>query len=376
MTGTLSSTSRWDDVPTAVALAEPYGVRVHLCVTNFDPDSLSVLLGSETARATLIDQLQSWVANTGAHGVNIDFEGVPSSRKQHMVDFVADLQAAIPEVVLATPAVDWSGAWDYSELSRYADLFIMGYGYHWGGSSYAGPNDPLFGGDPWGSYSLDWTVTDYLDNGADPERVILGLPLYGLTWPVSSGAAPAPATGYGSAIFWAEAQEQAAVHGRNWDDVTSTPWWYDGAEQGWYGDIDSLRERVQYVVDGRDRRPWASGRSTTTTTTRLCGTWYATRPRSSGTRIRKTRAATSPPRPALPSWPTPGDTIILSGRGSTGPEGVQLQFAWTQVEGPPVSLDAAGSMEPSFTMPTRRARICSSWWWAMAPTPALRTPAT
>jgi hypothetical protein len=75
--GTLTETSRWDIADDAVLLAEPYGVRVHLCVTNFDPDSLETLLSSATSRETLIDELVEWKGITGAHGVNIDFEGLP-----------------------------------------------------------------------------------------------------------------------------------------------------------------------------------------------------------------------------------------------------------------------------------------------------------
>lgn len=143
--GTLSGTSRWDDAAAAVAMAEPYGVKVHLCVTNFSPSELDTLLSSATARNNLISELQGWVASTGAHGVNIDFEGLPVSVKAEMVTFTRDLAAAVPEVVLAGPAVDWSGAWDYSDLTQHADIFIMGYGYHWSGGS-PGPVDPLYSG--------------------------------------------------------------------------------------------------------------------------------------------------------------------------------------------------------------------------------------
>ena len=81
------------------------------------------------------------------------------------------------EIVIATPAVDWSDAYDYETLSRYAGLFIMGYDYHWSGSD-PGPVDPLFGGSPWGQFALDWTVNDYLSLGVNPDRIILRLPLY------------------------------------------------------------------------------------------------------------------------------------------------------------------------------------------------------
>jgi hypothetical protein len=173
--GTLGSTTNWDIADDAVAMAAPYGVEVHLCVTQFDSTSLTTLLSSSANRATLIAELVDWQARTGAHGVNIDFEGLPYGVKDEMITFTADLEAAVGEVVLATPSVDWAGSWDYSELTRHADLFIMGYGYHYGGSSTAGPTDPMYAGSGtvWSgvqSYSLTWTVDDYLYYGGDPDR--------------------------------------------------------------------------------------------------------------------------------------------------------------------------------------------------------------
>ena len=62
--GGLSNTSRWDEAAEAVAMASAYGVRVHLCVINFDTDELGTLLGSSSARARLIEELEdenAWI---------------------------------------------------------------------------------------------------------------------------------------------------------------------------------------------------------------------------------------------------------------------------------------------------------------------------
>ena len=70
--------------------------------------------------------------------------------------------------------MDWSDAYDYTTLSQYASLFIMGYDYHWSGSD-PGPIDPLYGGSPWAQWSLI-TGNDHLAL-APADRIILGLPL-------------------------------------------------------------------------------------------------------------------------------------------------------------------------------------------------------
>ncbi|MBW1880622.1 MAG: hypothetical protein JRJ84_19880 [Deltaproteobacteria bacterium] len=345
--GSLTHLDRWDLAEAAVSMAEPYGVKVHLCITNFNSTELATLLGSAAARAALIDNLADEVASTGAHGVNVDFEGLPSSQRENMVTFTRDLEARVGEVVLATPSVDWSDAWDYAALSDHADLFIMGYGYHWSGSDYAGPVDPLYGGDPWSKWSLSWTVDDYLEAGADPKRVILGLPLYGYRWAVSSGSVPSSTTASGSAIVWASALEEAATHGRQFDEVSRTPYWYDGTRQGWYGDTDSLRERVQYAVDSGiggigfwalhyddgDASLWTMINEETV---------FPEEEEQPDDEVDPDYTADA----GRPFLAYVGDTVILSGAGSTGP--APLVYQWTQVAGPEVDLDDPSVMEPSF----------------------------
>ncbi len=248
------------------------GVRMHLCVTQFDDDTLDALLSSRTARARLVADVAAAVAAHGYDGVNIDFEGVPEARRADMVAFTAELAAAVPDVWLAIPAVDWSDAWDVASLSSHANLFIMGYGYHWTGGG-PGPNAPLRSGDEWSRYTLSWTVEQYLDQGAAPSRLTLGLPLYGQTWPVASeDEVPGEATDDGWSIPYADAIAAAERHGRRWDASTSTPWYAEGGRQTWYDDAESVAIKADYALveaglggvgfwaigyDARDPELWA-----------------------------------------------------------------------------------------------------------------------
>jgi hypothetical protein len=137
------------------------GVEVVLTVTLFNKTELESLLNSESNRTTLINNLVNQVKSAMETGVNIDFEVFPASQKSNLVTFVKDLRAALrkdishAQVTLATPAVDWSSAWDFNALASESDgLFIMGYDYHWKGSSTTGPVAPLKGG----SYNITNTV--------------------------------------------------------------------------------------------------------------------------------------------------------------------------------------------------------------------------
>lgn len=198
-TGNASSTHSFmtaDVVDTALAR----GVKVHLCVTLFG--SHATFFANATARNTLINNLVTLVQNRGAHGVNIDFEGVPSSQSANLTAFMIDLcnamHAANPnyKVSICTYAVDWSNVFDEVTLAQYVDFItIMGYDYYWTGSSQAGPVDPLYGFSSGYDYSLSRTVSYYVKQGMPASKIVLGLPYYGREWETTTNAIPGSTTG-------------------------------------------------------------------------------------------------------------------------------------------------------------------------------------
>jgi MYXO-CTERM domain-containing protein len=329
--GSLTNTSYWDQAADAVAMAQAYGVKVHLCVLNFDRDELDDLLNDPVARSTLVSNLATWQASTGADGINVDFEGVPGTARAGLVAFTQELEAAVGEVVLATPSVDWSDAFDYAALTDHADLFIMGYGYHWSGSAWAGPTDPLFAGSGtiWSglnSYSLSWSLDDYLAEGADPDRVILGLPLYGRAYATSGSAIPSSSLGDGGAVFFRDAWDAEARVGSTYEPDSGSLMAYEGGEQIWFGDADTVAERIAYArdvagvagvgfwalnYDDTDPDLWAAVRAETTWST---GTGTGTTPTTPTT-------GTTPTTPTTPTTGTGPTTGTSTGTGPTTPTG-------------------------------------------------------
>lgn len=244
----------------AVTDALNNGVRVNLCVTLFSDHA--TFLGNPTARQTLISNLISLVQNRGAHGVNIDFESMPSSVSadytSFMIDLCTQMHSQIPgsQVSIAMHAVDWSGFYDIAALEPHVDLFcIMGYDYYWTGSSNAGPNDPLFHFQNTYNYTLSKSVTYYLDQGVPNSKLILGLPYYGREWEVTSHALPATTTANGVAALYRTVKNNNSGDydpaNRNVEPESRSVYYnfYNGGTpvQCFISEEDQLGERMEFI---------------------------------------------------------------------------------------------------------------------------------
>ncbi len=242
-----------------ILAAHEAGVGVVLTVICFDSKVIEAVLGDPLIRTRLVARVTDMVVEGGGDGVNVDFEGLPLSSKADFVTFVADLKASLDaalgqsHVSVATPAVDWKGAYDYDELSWASDaLVIMGYEYHYSGGS-PGPISPLAPSDRWGRYSLAWTLDDY-DRYAGVQnrgRIALALPLYGHDWPTVDGSVPGVATGKAASPSFAQCAEGGVRWGWRFDTASTTPWYYIPGEsrQVWCEDRASLAAKISLAFD-------------------------------------------------------------------------------------------------------------------------------
>ncbi len=243
-----------------IAQAHQHGVQVPLTITLFSKNGIGAVLATAAKRTTLIKKITDLVISGGGDGVNIDFEGLQLADRDKMKAFIAELDNTMKkklpgaDVTLATPAVDWAGAWDYDYLAEHSDgLFVMGYGLHWKGSD-PGPQLPMDVKPPWKHKTLSWVVDDYFKWGKakNKHKFIIGLPLYGNRWPSASNKVGAKKLANGKAVTVESAWAEAPGKGGWQYDAASKSAWYVYKESGtwnqvWVETPNTFAFRTEYL---------------------------------------------------------------------------------------------------------------------------------
>ncbi|TXH00675.1 MAG: hypothetical protein E6R05_06680 [Candidatus Moraniibacteriota bacterium] len=159
-----------------------------------DEDALVSLLNSPTARTNAITNILKTTSESGAIGINIDFEPVgpnTDSLRQNFTLFIKELhlraKSNSEKPLLITISIYPSAAsktriWDLSALSPLTDYFVvMTYDYTMPKSERAGPNSPLR--DFTGSFEHSIIKNiNQITQFVPSYKLLLGIPLYGYEW--------------------------------------------------------------------------------------------------------------------------------------------------------------------------------------------------
>ena len=186
--------------------AHDRGTRVELVFSSFGATRNKRLFGlsnSLKVQAKAIDSLVGLAGELQVDGINVDVETIDNTLIPAYGAFVGQLRAALTkahpkaQVSVATTANVRGSAMALAASTAGADrIFLMGYDYHWSGSA-PGASSPIDRRDG-DEKDLAWSLDMYQALGVPVERTILGLPLYGMSWPVTGAELGAPQTGKGT----------------------------------------------------------------------------------------------------------------------------------------------------------------------------------
>ena len=182
--------------------ARDRGTRVEIVYTSFGEEKNRAFYANAKAQDRWIRELVAFTVEHEFGGINVDVEGLPADLVPAYGAWVGRLREALRaelpdgQVSVSTPAGPRGAAMAAVAVNAGADrVFLMGYDYHWPGSQpgASAPMDRLDGEER----DLVWSLDRYASLGVPAELTILGLPLYGVMWPVSGPGIGAPRLGQG-----------------------------------------------------------------------------------------------------------------------------------------------------------------------------------
>lgn len=202
---------------------------------------LGPLLRDPVASRVAMDNLLALCEENGFDGINLDFEGIPPSDRSAYSNFVGELAAllhrsgyyltlSVPAETADEPQNGWTGAYDYRALGRAADLvMVMAYDQHYAGSN-AGP-----------IAATGWveSVVHYAAGVIPPQKLLLGVPLYGYDW----------GTGNAQGLSYQGYRQIAAAHGAS-PMAPAISYWQGGVRhEAYYEGLQAFEGKVRVAID-------------------------------------------------------------------------------------------------------------------------------
>lgn len=261
-TATLLGSGRAALISTIVQHAHAQGGRVDLTLrpSTDTANANQAFFANAPAQAAAIANMTAQVSSLGLDGANIDIESLYNSDFVAYGAFGAAMRAALlkihvgARVTVSTNAnVSGSGMAAQAIIHGVDRAFLMGYNYRGAGTSPVGSISPLVSSV--GGLSLSWSIGQYDKLSVPRNRIILGLPYYGMTWPTTSGALHATrSSGTGKVFFPTDSLPPPAGTAILYDAVESAAWYatQDPTTKAWsetyFDDETSLRAKYGLAV--------------------------------------------------------------------------------------------------------------------------------
>jgi spore germination protein YaaH len=234
-----------DPLVTGWSRARQIAVMPRLNCQN--PNDETQILTNAGYREQFIGTLAALCEEDDYQGIQIDFEGAPPSDREPFTTFITELAARLhaqgdklSTIVTAKTYNIMSGRaamYNDAALSVPSDyIFVLDWGLHWTTSA------------PGALDEMAWfkKVAEYAATMPNKQKFVLGMPLYGIDWAGSGGAANP-----GTPLEYNEVMARAAQYGATpqWEPTAQDPWFTYTTEgvthTVWYTDHQSVQARVE-----------------------------------------------------------------------------------------------------------------------------------
>jgi hypothetical protein len=179
ITGLPRNFNRWKDA-TIINSVKDAGAKVILTVSTNNSLETAKFLTNETARRKLIANTLDLLEQRDADGVNISLTGLNRKLRPLFVEFISSLTKTYRlkpkqyQIIITLPIYDENNAYDITSLDDLTDRFIIDFSKK--PNNFPGPIAPL---NDDSDYSIQSSVSRYLNIGIPPYKFILGLTYYG-----------------------------------------------------------------------------------------------------------------------------------------------------------------------------------------------------
>lgn len=261
------------------------GVKVLMAIGGWNDsegNKYSRMVNDASARARFIAQAVEFIEEYGFDGLDLDWEYPkcwqvdcdkgPYSDKENFGKLVKELSKEFkPRGWLLTAAVSPSKAvidqaYDVPVLNKYLDIWnVMSYDYHGHWDKMTGHVSPLkdYEGSNYDYFNSEFTLEYYVQKGADPKKLVMGMPMYGQAFtlknPNEHGLnAPARKGQAGqftkAAGFISYYEICTKIKTENWnvvkhDEENVGPYAYKGNQWVGFDDIAMIRRKSEFVKE-------------------------------------------------------------------------------------------------------------------------------
>jgi spore germination protein YaaH len=243
-------------------------LKSSLLIHNSNEASISALLKEPEKHAqNLIADVSPIMQKYGFTDLNLDIESfveASESAQQQYTAFIKEVKKGIDNNNLGTLTVEvppislvTSRLINTKEIGKIADyLILMAYDFHYSGSYIAGPVAPIGGEGKVREYDINTALKETL-KVIPPQKVILGIPLYGYEWETISDKPNAPTIPGGSATASTRRIDELLKSCndcvRGYDELAQQPYVIfkdsDDYHQIYYEDEKSIKEKLKLAKE-------------------------------------------------------------------------------------------------------------------------------